>query len=647
MLMIESSTHAKYLEFLDRQVDTLFSTRKAIDIANLAIYITECICRGQELYLNNNKNISKQDIINFDYEISEFADKLFIYIEEFLKKILSNRKSNDIGFDKLAELLDAKNKMLFISARWHTLRYMQVFDLSREPKKQKVPRRLPLLVEPCFCFDRVISTAMGIYHLDGFNPNRGVNCLPPSGGKTYTANAYSNILLMQFWIRFGETGLIRMTNNATNAQAYGDQCAKMIESDENIKIFPELNKYINSSGVLSIFKNKSIERLLLKDCNPECTDSIFMFGADAGINGKRSQLGAVLDDLSNGVDDMDNDELHKKITDKVMSDVMDRSDDEDCPIIVQGTMYNQFDSQNQFISMWESNGGLKKLSGHDFIRTTQNGKCFVCLVDIEDEYGNSIAPDLYTNEKLAEKKAYFTSRGKGYVYNLIYRQKRDSREPKTFALEYLNTYNWAKRSIGIGDYSYCMIDTTRKNGGDFFAMPIFRRVEKTGRYRLYDVIFKQKSLGIVNDEKNAFAKEICTKIIKENVVNCCVENNTSNTTSALLKSICNNAGYKSCKFRDRFTARKGKNSSKVVRILNMEETIKEYIEFPDPSTLPQSHPLRLFIQHICSWSSTDGQKKSNPDDAIDSVSMFCEEFIYRNAKKGTIKFVDKNFRNFL
>lgn len=647
MLMIESKTHAKYVEFLDRQFDTLFSTRKANDIANLSLYITECICRGQEMYLNNTKNISKQDIINFDYEISEFADKMFVFIEDFLQKALSSkRKSGDIGFETLAELLDAKNKMLYITARWHTLRYMQVFDLTREPKKQKVPRRLPLLVEPCFCFDRVISTAMGIYHIDGFNPNRGVNCLPPSGGKTYTANAYSNILLMLFWLRFGETGLIRMTNNATNAQAYGEQCSKMLESPENIKIFPELNKYINSNGVLSIFKNKSVERLLLKDCNPECTDSIFMFGADAGINGKRSQLGAILDDLSNGVDDMDNDELHKKITDKVMSDVMDRSDDDDCPIIVQGTMYNQNDTQNKFIEMWLEKG-LKKLSGYNFIQVTSDGKRFVCLVDIEDDNGNSIAPELYTNEKLQEKKNYYESRGKGYVYNLIYRQKRDSREPKTFALEYLYQYNWSQRSNGVGDYAYCMIDTTRKSGSDFFAMPIFRRVNKNGRYRLYDVIFKQKSLGIVYDEKNVFAKEICSKIAKENVVQCCVENNTSNTTSALLKSICNSFGYKSCKFRDRFTARKGKNSSKVVRILNMEETIKEYIEFPNPTTLPPNHQLRLFMQHICNWSSTDGQKKTNPDDAIDSVSMFCEEFIYKNAKKGTIKFIDKNFRNFL
>ena len=35
---------------------------------------------------------------------------------------------------------------------------MKVFDMDRERNKQKVPRRLPLLVEPCFCLDRVLET---------------------------------------------------------------------------------------------------------------------------------------------------------------------------------------------------------------------------------------------------------------------------------------------------------------------------------------------------------------------------------------------------------------------------------------------------------------------------------------------------------
>ena len=105
-------------------------------------------------------------------------------------------------------------------------------------------------------------------------------------------------------------------------------------------------------------------------------------------------------------------------------------------------------------------------------------------------------------------------------------------------------------------------------------------------------------------------------------------------------------GYKSCKFRDRYTSKKGKSSNKVQRILNMEETIKECIEFPKPDTLPVAHPLRLFMQYLCNWSSTEGQKKTNPDDAPDSVAMLAEEFIFKRQRKGIIKDFGKNFQLF-
>ena len=634
------------LSFIDEQLDNLTSSRlhknnykQMIDYAK---YIADHISTGQQMYLNAERNIPTQDIILFDNKLSEYACILYEKIEKMLEFYLNNKLSN-IDIEEIGDFIETRNAVLFISARWNTLQVMRVFDMDRDKSKQKVPRRLPLLVEPCFCYDRVLETALGIMHDDGFNPNRGVTCLPPSSGKTYAANCYTNLMLMHFWLRYGESGLIRMTNNGTNAQNYGDQCAKMIEDKVWIKVFPELHKYVNGKGQLDCWKNRSVEKLLFKDCTPEVSDSVFMFGVEAGINGKRSMLGAVLDDLSNGLDEMDNDERHKMITDKVMSDVMDRSDDDNSPILIQGTMYNQFDTQNSFIDRWEKKG-MRKLPRRKFIRVTNDGKCFTCLVDIEDAEGNSIAPDLYTDEKLKEKRQYFEGRGKPYVYNLIYRQKRDSREPKTFDLQYLDTYNYKQnKKAKLDKFAVTMIDTTRRSGNDFFSMPIFRKNLENGKYRLVDCIFEQKSLGIIDDENNVFAKKVCNKIIEDSVVECCVENNTSNTTSALLKAICEKMKYKSCKFRERFTSRKGKNSTKVVRILNMEETIKNYIEFPDPQTLPLAHPLRLYIKYLTEWSSTEGQKKTNPDDAPDSLAMFAEEFIFKKQKKGIVKDFGKNF----
>ena len=378
------------LQFIGRQIDDLTYVRVTklnfSDKLKLALYISEYIVKGQNMYLSADRNIPTKEIIEFDNKLSVYAKEVFDYMEKMLAFYLQTKSIDGIAIEDVANLLETRNKMLFISARWNTLQVMRVFDMDREQNKQKVPRRLSLLVEPCFCYDRVLETALGIEHEDGFNPNRGVTCMPPSSGKTYAANCYTNLMIMHFWLRYNESGLIRMTNNGTNAQNYGDQCAKMIEDKCWVQVFPELRKYFNAKGLLDCWKNRSVEKLLLKDCSPEVSDSIFMFGVEAGINGKRSMLGAVLDDLSNGLDEMDNDERHKTITDKVMSDVMDRSDDDNSPILIQGTMYNQYDTQNSFIDRWEKKG-LKKLKNFKFIRVTPDGKCFTCLVDIEDAYG--------------------------------------------------------------------------------------------------------------------------------------------------------------------------------------------------------------------------------------------------------------------
>ena len=73
-----------------------------------------------------------------------------------------------------------------------------------------------------------------------------------------------------------------------------------------------------------------------------------------------------------------------QITDKVMSDVMDRSDDDDAPIILFGTMYNQYDYQNTFVDAWEK-GRLEKLKKFKFIRVTPDGRNAFALLTLKTQ----------------------------------------------------------------------------------------------------------------------------------------------------------------------------------------------------------------------------------------------------------------------
>lgn len=646
--ILKGNEYKRYIESCISKINELVKKNEPIRFFNdrlgLLYLASAKVEACQQLYLQytqENQRYEPRNVVDFDYETSSYANRFYIAIENMLNYYFINKKVkglSNIEPKMLIDLAKLQKSMMYIAARWYTERQMNVWDDNKPLNKRKLPPRLPLLHDVMPCFDRLLAVKMGIFFEDGFNPKRLVVCVPPSSGKTYEANVYTNLMLSHHQIRYKETGIIRMTNNAENAYNYGSQVYKMMVDENYAKIFPEFLKYRSSTGKLKAFLYESREKYLLKDCSPECSDSMFLFGEGAGINGKRALLGAVIDDLSDGQETMDNDDIHKKITDKVMSDVLDRSDDDDCPIVIMGTMYNENDVQNSFINMWDKKGLIQHPTLKN-VRYTPDGKCAICLVDVEDGYGNSVAPDLYTNEKLQEKRDYFLTRGKPYVYNLIYRQKRDSREPKTFADETLQHYKWGKLPKDLEPFSLAMMDLTRKTGNDYFANPYFRYCPSDGLYYWTDVVFEQKSLGIVDDPKNEFRDKVCQKIIQNKTVECCIENNVSNTTGSLLRDNCKNMGYSKCKFRERYTSARKKGSTKTQRILNMEETIKNYIVFPDKSTIPPANPMYLAMDQLNNWNSKDNSR-NNHDDIPDAMAMFAEEFIFRRSNLGQIGGVD-------
>lgn len=587
-----------------------------------------------------NVFLDPAEFVRFDYVLSQYANRAYRAIKNMLDYYFAYKQAlienQSIGDDELKLMMKYRLSMLYISARWSVERFIECFDEDKPMSKKKLPRRLPLLRDVMPCFDRLLAVKMGMRFPDGFNIKKLVVCVPPSSGKTYCANVYTCLMLAHHQIYYKETGMIRMTNTADNALAYGSQVYKMMTDKIFLKIFPEFEKYLDPKKQNKMFAYESKEKYLMKDCSSECTDSIFMFGVEASINGKRAMLGSVMDDLSGGLDDMDNDELHKKITDKVMSDVLDRSDDDDSPIVIMGTMYNENDVQNSFINNW-TRVGLKQHPKYPNVRYTEDGANAVCIVDVEDGEGHSIAPILYPDYKLEEKRNYFRNRGKAYVYNLIYRQHKDSREPKTFAYEVLpNQYNYVPQYLLTNMKTKCFIDTTRKNGSDYFAQPFLVFNERDGKWWLLDAVFEQKSLGMDSDPNNQFRDKVCRKIINMKCVEACIESNTSNTTTLVLKDRCKQMGYNSCKFRNHYTAKKGKSSSKIVQILNMEEAIKNNIVFPSEKANVSPY-LYQFMQQFTHWNSKAGQVKANPDDAVDSIAKFCEEFIYKKQVLGTIK----------
>ena len=551
---IKTKQAINYIDDCITQIAKFSKTAKSMKTFNekrmySALIACSAIEKAQNLYLieaESKINYNRNQVINYDYTVSQYANRLYAITSNLVAQYKNSKIDDikDVSMQDVATLVNYNRKMLYIAARWSTQRLIEIYDLDKPEKNKKLPKRLPILSDALACFDNILCTKLGVKTESNIHLKRLVICMPPSSGKTYAANAYTVLTLCHHHIRFAETGIIRMTNNMDNAKIYGSQVHNMMTDPVFVNVFPEYKKYITADNKNKLFSYESAEQYLLRDCSNECFNSIFMFGWDSGINGKRSLLGSVLDDISDGTNTMDSDDFHKKQTAKVMTDVTDRNDSDDCPIIIMGTMYNENDVQNTFIDMWERN-----LEPHPYLRNvqvTKDGTCGVCLIDIENESGNSIAPELYPDSLLQSKKEFCARTGKMYMYNLIYRQKRDSREPKTFALNTLKQYTSLPKTLSKTSKSF--IDTTRKNGSDYFAQPFCYYDEENNLWYLVDCIFEQKSLGIISDPKNKFKEKVCNKIIANNTTQCGIESNTSNTTGALLKDRLTQLGYTDCRF---------------------------------------------------------------------------------------------------
>ena len=634
---IKTKQAINYIDDCITQIAKFSKTAKSMKTFNekrmySALIACSAIETAQNLYLieaESKINYNRNQVINYDYTVSQYANRLYAITSNLVAQYKNSKIDDikDVSMQDVATLVNYNRKMLYIAARWSTQRLIEIYDLDKPEKNKKLPKRLPILSDALACFDNILCTKLGVKTESNIHLKRLVICMPPSSGKTYAANAYTVLTLCHHHIRFAETGIIRMTNNMDNAKIYGSQVHNMMTDPVFVNVFPEYRKYITADNKNKLFSYESAEQYLLRDCSNECFNSIFMFGWDSGINGKRSLLGSVLDDISDGTNTMDSDDFHKKQTAKVMTDVTDRNDSDDCPIIIMGTMYNENDVQNTFIDMWERN-----LEPHPYLRNvqvTKDGTCGVCLIDIENESGNSIAPELYPDSLLQSKKEFCARTGKMYMYNLIYRQKRDSREPKTFALNTLKQYTSLPKTLSKTSKSF--IDTTRKNGSDYFAQPFCYYDEENNLWYLVDCIFEQKSLGIISDPKNKFKEKVCNKIIANNTTQCGIESNTSNTTGALLKDRLTQLGYTDCRFIEKYTYGK-KGQSKFTRILDMEEAIKEHIVFPSP-LYGMSTEMQRFMEQLTGWNSKGKQGRANPDDAIDSIALFAKTFIQEKKLK--------------
>lgn len=621
----------KQVNGLNKNKNALSTIEQRVDLLTLAM---EFVNKSQSellTYKQYNKGKNIPEVINIDFKISEYANRLWSACEkviDFFQKNVAHLQKYGVTGKKRMNFLVLAKKMLSISARWDIERFINVYEFDLAENNKAFPKRKPLLKDVIFYANRMNATKLGIRFNDGIMPLRIIFAVQPNSGKSFVVNVYSVISVIMHALYYNTSGILRMSNNGGNACGFSDQIKAMIESEKIMEVFPELKPYF-ATGKPKVLEKSTSEEWKLQDLDPKIRASHFARGRDSAINSLRIFVLLAIDDLSDGFDQMNNDEAHQAMTTKYQIDMDSRKESEDIPEFIAGTMFNEFDVPNFLIKKLEDKGDLFYDSANSNIRHTKDYKTVAIQIDCFDGRGNSVAPELISTEKLKEKQASL----KPYEFDLVYRQIRSSRDPRPFAWENLTTYK-DKDAPYLSKTAKAVVDPTRKSGNDYFSMPVLRHNNQNGKDRLVGAIHCQKSLGKVSDPKNEFLFRVCKFIIDNSIVHLTIENNTSNTLGSFIEQKLKDLGYNGCKIEEVFASSKKGKETKLQRILSQEATIVANIEFPDKTILKPQTDLALYMEHLTRFDSKENiGKKCNPDDAPDSLAMYADKHLFNKSNR--------------
>jgi hypothetical protein len=628
----------KQINGLKKEGNFMQTLSKRIDLLSFCMAIIERARNEMLVYKENNKNFNPRDVIQYDYDMSDYAERFYDQANKVIEVLMQNAKHTSvqmIPMKKKETLLNLAKLMMEVSARWHIERIINVFEFDTPNENRAFPKRKPLLQECIFFADRMNSTKMGIKHDDGIMPKKIIFAVQPSAGKSFVANVYSLMSLCLHHLYFKTSGILRMSNNSSNAEGFADQIKAMIENEKIALIYPEFKHYF-STGKPKILEKSTSGEWKIADLDPRIRASHFARGRDSAINSIRIFVGLVIDDLSDGFDQMSNDEAHQAMTRKYYVDMESRGESDDLPVFILGTMFNEYDIQNTMIKKLEDEEGLRKDKNYRDVRSTPDYSTVVIEVDCYTEDNQSYAPRLISTEKLKQRQNSL----KPYEFDLVYRQVRTSREPRIF--DYGNLKIYDKLPDTLRGNKIAVLDPTRTNGGDFFSLPVFAFDTKDLDPYFLDCIYEQKSLGKIADPTNKFFLRVVKFLIDNNVKEFYIENNTSNTLGTLFEQKFIELGY-TCKIFEFFTAKEKGKMNKLERILYEEPTITANIHFPKSTLYPPLHRISQFMTDFTRFDSKiEGSNRKQHDDAPDSIAIFSKRCLFnRQTRFSTIVGVDK------
>lgn len=282
-------------------------------------------------------------------------------------------------------------------------------------------------------------------------------------------------------------------------------------------------------------------------------------------------------------------------------------------MVTTGTLWASGDFIDLEIKRLKKEHTFKPHPKYKYTLISEDGTCAIIQLPALDEFGESVFPELKSTAELLKIK----NRIQEYLWENNYMQH--STDPEEFIFSYgsLRTFE----TIPETDYkgAYAVIDANRKSGKDFFAMPIFKKVENDNifDYYLKDAIFTKTATKDLYDD-------IINKIIEHHIILLVIE---SNVTSELKQAIENGLkakGHTFCEIMEKWNEEK-----KAIRITTEQGVIKRQLVFPKRDMYGINTDIGRFMDNLTTYNSTGSNVN---DDAPDSCALFANEIIEENSQ---------------
>ena len=528
------------------------------------------------LFTNFEENVQK---------CGELAIKRYIPLLDLLVSIDNNTN----------HLLEYNKQLKYaykISARVSLEHYM-VYREWEQPEKEKL-------------FETRYNILIGyIHYLQELECNPHFltlvfNC--PSGyGKTYPKK------ISEAW-SFGiddKGAFLSLCSNDDVVKSGSRAVIDEMKSDEFGEVFPKLKWNEENKDY---FLKETDEKWKLKNCR--LPFSYYAKTTQSNVVGSRASKSIHIDDLYPDFKEAMNQVLNKYYYDKSIT-VWEKRYVQNKPpkVCITGTLWASGDYIDQKIQQLEREHKFKPHPKYPYTRISEDGSCAIIQVPALDyETGESTCPELKSTQELLKEKNNMEE----YLWETNFQQKSTNPESLSFSYDKLRTYETIPETDYKGAYS--VIDATRKSGKDFFAMPIFKKVENDGKFDYYlkDALFTRTAT------KDMYY-QIVDKIIEHHIILLVIESNVTSELKQNIEKILKEKNADFCEIIEKYNT-----IPKATRIENEKHIIKKQLVFPKKGMYGINMEVGKFMDNLTTYNSTG--TNANDDACFEKGTMIATQF---------------------